>query len=142
MKSFRLLSTLCVLFPALAWSGPVHNVWSTSPFFIKDGNNTYNATSGNSALSWNESTGYAFANARATSSLGDVYEFQLVSTTATTTSYEIVGTWNVTKNGSPLCTNCTGSAYGLNMGVGSYFKIYVSGETYGLSAYVTSVFNY
>ncbi|WNG36276.1 hypothetical protein F0U60_23235 [Archangium minus] len=142
MKISRPLSALCVLLPTLAWSSPVHSVWSTSAIEVKDPTGWYNTSSANASLSWNQFTGFAFVNARATSTTGNVYEFQLVSTTASTTADAIVGTWNVTKNGIPLCTNCTGSAYGLTGGVGNYFKIYVNGETYGLIAYISSAYHY
>ncbi|WP_224369206.1 hypothetical protein [Hyalangium versicolor] len=142
MKISRPLSVLCVLLPALAWSSPVHSVWSNAGLQIKDPTGWYSTLSANCALSWNQSTGFAFANAHATSTAGDVYDFQLVSTTASTTADQIVGTWNVIKNGTVLCANCTGSAYGLSSGVGNYFKIYVNGETYGLSAYITSAYHY
>ncbi len=142
MKIFRLLSALCVLFPALAWSDPVHSVWATSPLFVADPSGWYNATSTHCVFSWNASTGYAFANARATTSSGDVYEFQLVSAADTTTSNQIVGNWNVTKNDVRLCTNCPGSAYGLDGGVGSTFKLYVSGSTYHLGANITNTYSY
>jgi hypothetical protein len=142
MKSSRLLIALCALFPVAAWSDPVHNVWATSPLVVADASGSYTATSANCSFSWNENTLQAFANARATTASGDVYAFQLVSVTANTTSSEIIGTWNVSKNGVALCTRCEGSAYGLGGGVGSYFKIYVGNSTYHLSARVTSAYDY
>jgi len=142
MKMSRLLMSLGALFPAIAWSSPVHNVWATSPLFVADASGRYEATSANCAFSWNESTPQAFANARAKTAAGDVYEFQLVSTTGNTSSSSITGVWNVSKNGVALCTQCEGSAYGLSGGVGSYFKIYVGNGTYHLSAYVTSTYDY
>jgi hypothetical protein len=142
MKISRILSALCVLFPALAWSNPVHNVWANSPLYVADSSGWYTASSANCSFGWNETTGYAFANAQATVG-SNLYQFQLVSVTASTSSGDITGLWNVTKNGVPLCTNCSGSAYGLNVGVGSHFKIYVGpNNAYHLSAYITSVYNY
>jgi hypothetical protein len=143
MKNHRLLSALCVLFPALAWSNPVHSVWSNSPMFVADPVGGFQtATKANCAFSWTEGTGYAFANATATSSTGDVFEFQFLAPTASAANGAIVGNWNVTKNGVLVCGNCSGSAYGLSGGVGTGFKIYVSGESYHLSGYVSSVYNY
>lgn len=142
MKLSHPLSLLCVLLPTLAWSNPVHSVWSNSAMEIKDPTGWHTPLSANASLSWNQSTGFAFVNAHATSTTGNVYDFQLVSVTASTTADQIVGTWNVTKNGIPLCTNCTGSAYGLTGGVGNYFKIYVNNETYGFIGYIASAYHY
>lgn len=143
MKNLRLLSALCVLFPALAWSNPVHSVWSNSALYVGDSASGINpAVKGNASFSWSENTGYAFANASATSSTGDFYEFQFLAPTASAANGAIIGNWNVFKNGAVVCGNCSGSAYGLNNGVGSYFKIYVSGETFHLSGYIANVFNY
>ena len=142
MKMFRLLISLGALFPAVAWSNPVHNVWATSPLFVADASGWYDATSADCAFSWTETTTQAVANARATTASGDVYEFQLVSTTASTSSGSIIGVWNVSRNDVALCTQCEGSAYGLNGGVGSYFKLYVGNGTYHLSAYITSTYSY
>lgn len=142
MKMSRLVSALCVLFPALAWSSPIHNVLATRPMYVADTSGWYNASTANCSFSWNEATGYAFANARATVGT-DIYEFQLTSVTASTMSGQITGVWNVTKNNVVICGNCEGSAYGLNGGVDSYFKIYVGpNNTYHLSAGITSVYDY
>jgi hypothetical protein len=142
MKMSRLVSALCVLVPALAWSNPIHNVWATTPMYVADTAGWYNATTVNSSFGWNEATGYAFGNARATVGT-NVYEFQLTSVTASTTSGQIIGTWNVTKNNVVICGNCQGSAYGLDGGVGNYYKIYVGpNNAFHLSAGITNAYNY
>jgi len=150
MKMSRLVSTLCVLFPTLAWSNPyIHSIWATSPLYVGDTSGMYSATSAKCAFSWNTATGHAFVNARATAGMVgtagiNVYEFQLLSVTAGgVTSGQISGVWNVTKNNVMVCGNCQGTAYGLNSGVGNYFKIYVGpNNAYHLSAYITSAYNY
>jgi hypothetical protein len=141
MKSIHLLTALSVLCPALAWSNPVHNVWSTQGLYVSEPGASATPTSANVSFSWTEGTGLAFSNGQATTPAGDRYEFQLVSVTHNTTSTGIRGLWNVSKNGAPLCTSCVGHAYGFGA-VGTYFKIYVDGERYHLSGYVSSRYDY
>jgi hypothetical protein len=144
MKNLRMgMLAVFALFPAIAWSGQVHSIWSTKPMYVSDPS-TPNATavSGNCSLSWNEATGQAFVNARAKNISGDIFEFQLVSLTANAGIDHLDGYWNVTKNGAPVCTQCLGTAYGLSSGVGNYFKIYVGNNQYHLSAYISNRFDY
>jgi len=45
------------------------------------------------------------------------------------TNEEILGRWDVEKDGGLVCENCIGHVYGLTEPVGSYFKLYVGNET-------------
>jgi hypothetical protein len=142
MKALPLLIALSVLSPTLAWSAPVHSLWSTQGLYVSEPGVFYSPTSANTAISWKEDSASAFINARATIASGDQYEFQLVSVSGIPSASEVQGVWNVSKNGAPLCKMCTGRAYGLNQAIGSYFKIYVDGERYHISGYITSRYDY
>lgn len=137
-----MLAALFVLAPALAFSNPVHSIWTTKPIAVADPAGWYTPASGNAVISWNEATGQAFVNARAVTTSNDVFEFQLIQTSANTTSYDINGSWNIYKNGALVCGACQGSAYGLTATVGSGFKIYVANSTYHFSGNVASRFDY
>ncbi|ATB42865.1 hypothetical protein CYFUS_008344 [Cystobacter fuscus] len=142
MKATHLLSALCVLLPALAWSAPTHSIWSTQGYYLNVPGVSTTVSSANMSFNWTEGTGLAFVNAQAKVPSGDLYAFQLVSVTAPTTADEIVGLWNVSKNGAPLCTGCAGSAYGLSLPLNSYFKIYVGNYSYHLSGFITNRYDY
>ncbi|MFL5358295.1 hypothetical protein [Archangium sp.] len=143
MKTTPLLVALSALFPAVALAAnPVHNVWATQPGLISEPGASYVATSASCSFSWTEVSGYAFINARAKAPTGDLYEFQLVSVTGSPTAYEVDGLWNVSKNGVPLCTGCSGLAYGLTAPIGSMFKIYVGNYSYHLSGSVTNRYDF
>jgi len=45
------------------------------------------------------------------------------------TDYDIWGRWNVMKDGRFVCERCIGHAYGLDTGVGNYFKLYIGNQT-------------
>lgn len=143
MKTSHLLAALSALVPAAALAAnPVHNVWATQPGFVSEPGANYAATSASCSISWTESTGYAFINARATAPTGDLYEFQLVSVTGSTSAFQVDGLWNISKNGLPLCTGCAGQAYGLTGSTGSMFKIYAGNYNYHLSAVITSRYDF
>lgn len=143
MKTPHLLVALSALVPAVALANPVHNIWATQPGYVSEPAANYAATSASCSFSWTEATGYAFINARATAPTGDSYEFQLVSVTGSPSAYEVDGLWNISKNGVPLCTGCSGQAYGLTGSIGSMFKIYAGpNSSYHLSAIITSRYDF
>ncbi|RYZ40102.1 MAG: hypothetical protein EOO71_17370 [Myxococcaceae bacterium] len=137
MKSLRSLvvTALFLSFPALA--ADVHGIWSSRGLFVKDnGAGSLPVTSSNAIVSWNVATRAAFVNFHGFAG-GNEYDFELVGSPASTvTAYDITGLWNVRRNGVLVCGGCTGSAYGLNVPVGVYFKFYTTGEVYGFGAYV------
>jgi hypothetical protein len=132
-----------VLVSAVAWSKylPVHSVWSNKPLAVADHGKWHKPRQSNAAISWKESALHAFVNARAQLETGDVYEFQLLSPSSTSVDL-VQGKWDVVRNGLVICASCEGSAYGLNGGLGDYFKIYVQGETYHFSGYITNRYDY
>jgi len=67
------------------------------------------------------------------------YEFTLIRT-ASTTNDEIVGVWNVYRNGVLMCSACDGTAYGLNQaaGAGNYYKVYVDDPVFGPATWLYS----
>jgi hypothetical protein len=142
MKTTPLLLALSVLCPTLAWSNPVHNVWSVKGTYVSEPGASYTPVSTQISVSWKEGSASAFINAVAKAPTGAVYEFQLVSVSGSPTADEVQGVWNVTKNGAPLCSMCLGHAYGLTSGIGSYFKIYISGESFHVGGYVANRFDY
>lgn len=140
MKAFRplVVAALFLSFPALAAVG-VHSIWSSRGFFVKDSGVYYNTvTNANSVVSWNEVTGTAFANFHGFAA-GNEYDFELIGSPASAPSaFEFTGLWNIRRNGALICGGCSGTAYGLNLPVGQYFKFYTVGETFGFSAFVDS----
>ncbi len=148
--SLRLAFVLIALLAAAPLAAqPVHSVWSDKPIAIADGDTGawYSPTSGNSVSSWQEKTLQAFSNA-----IGFVgatqYEFRLISV-GSSDNDEIIGLWDVYRNGSLRCASCVGKAYGLSQaaGVGNYFKIYVGSptcyaENWHYSGYIAARFDY
>jgi hypothetical protein len=141
MKTAHVLVALSTLVPALAWSAPVHSIWSTAAVGLTVPGSSTTIQSATGTASWTESSSYANINVRVTTS-GGVWDFQLVSVTGLTSNYQVNGLWNVSLNGTPQCTNCTGQAYGFTSPTGSYYKIYVSNSTYGVAASISSRYDY
>ncbi|HEX8539904.1 MAG TPA: hypothetical protein VF664_20755 [Cystobacter sp.] len=143
MKAPHLLTALSVLCPALAWSLPVHSVWSNQGLYVSEPGAGATPSSARFTINWQEAnSASAFINAQATTSAGVRYEFSLVSVSGDPSADMVRGLWNVTRNGAPLCSMCAGSAYGLSQAPGAYFKIYVDGERYHLSGYITNRYDY
>jgi hypothetical protein len=67
------------------------------------------------------------------------YEFVLNSASATSVS-AIDGSWDVYRDGTLLCSACTGSATGLNQaaGVGNFYDLVIDDPVYGPGAWVYS----
>jgi hypothetical protein len=67
------------------------------------------------------------------------YEFVLLQAT-TTTFNNIVGYWDVYRDGVLMCSSCTGSANGLIQPVTNYYKVTVDDPVYGSGAWFYSGF--
>lgn len=67
------------------------------------------------------------------------YEFTLIKT-ASTTNDDIVGVWNVYRDGVLACNTCNGTAYGLSQaaGVGNYYKVYIDDPFFGAQTWLYS----
>lgn len=141
MKMAHVMVALSTLVPALAWSAPVHSIWSNASVGLTAPGFSGSTGTATGTASWTESTSYANINVRVASSVG-TWEFQLVSVTGLNSAYQVNGLWNVSLNGTPQCTNCVGQAYGFNSPTGSYYKIYVNNSTYGVAANIASRYDY
>lgn len=148
----RILLSLILLVvcsaPALAQDS--HSVWSAKPLYVTDwATHTQHKTfaSGNAAFAWTQTTTRAYAHAVAKVTAALSYDFMLISTTSSDGD-SITGRWNVRRNGTLVCSNCIGKAYGLSQPVGSnYFKIYVGtaaayAEHWHYSGYITNRFDF
>jgi hypothetical protein len=157
--------TLAVLLAstAAAQAGPVpgsagvHSIWSMDAYVLEDGGTRYTSfASSNCVIAWKESTssaipptGSAFFNAFVApiSPFLLAYEFRLVGATGLSGS-EIDGTWMVLRNGVVQTRNCQGKAYGLDQGIGTYFKLYCSDPTgpatgqYSFAGYISDRYDY
>lgn len=91
--------------------------------------------SGYTAISWTEGSANAFFSSKITADK-DVYELELLSVEKSN-SYEIVGLFNIKKNGKLLAEGLKGRLYGLSNDEGDYFKFYSEGEKYHMSGYIT-----
>ena len=96
---------------------------------------TFSNISGYTTISWTEGSTNAFFNSKINADK-DVYELELVSVEKSD-SYEIVGLFNIKKNGKLLVKELNGRLYGLSNDEGDYFKFYSEGEKYHMSAYIT-----
>ncbi|MBX2797029.1 MAG: hypothetical protein KTR31_05160 [Myxococcales bacterium] len=132
----RLCVVASLLGPATALAAdPVHNVIShEDPYALNDDDAgvSYDATdikSSEALVSWQEKA-EAFVHAVAVTNTGDEIEFRLVEVTGSDND-QIDGLFDVYKNGSLLCDDCIGSAYGLDQtaAAGNYFKLYVGTAT-------------
>lgn len=128
---------------------PVHSIWSDNrPIGINDGETgkSYEAVRGYSVTSWQEFTPQAFSHAVGVADNGSLYEFRLTSVTSSDAA-EILGRWDIYRNGVLVCGSCIGKVYGVNGAIGDYFKIYVGtpfayAELWHFSAYITNRFDY
>ncbi|WP_375758882.1 hypothetical protein [Corallococcus exercitus] len=137
MKAFRsaIVAALFLSLPALA-APVVHSIWSSNGLYVFDNTGRYNVTSSNTVVSWNQSTNTAFVNFHGFAG-GNEYDFELVGSPAISTSVDdISGLWNIRRNGAFICTGCSGTAYGLSLPVGNYFKFYDSTNVFHFSAYI------
>jgi hypothetical protein len=142
------------IFSVSAMAQSTHSVWTNdNGLVIRDAETgcKYTSLAGfNMATSWTEPappTYPAVAHFRGVSkAYGFVrpctdheYEFRLVKT-ASTTNDDIVGAWNVYRDGILMCSGCNGTAYGLSQpaGAGNYYKVYVDDPVFGPSTWLYS----
>jgi hypothetical protein len=144
--TFFLLMMLGV-FSISAMAQSTHSVWTNdNGLVIRDAQTGCNYTSlaaFDMATSWTEpssplyasiahfrgvSKAYAYSSVCNTSHF---YEFTLYKPISTSTD-DIVGYWNVYRDGSLVCNACKGSAYGLSQAAGgvNYYKVYVDDPFY------------
>jgi hypothetical protein len=152
-----LTSTASAQIGPVPGSAGVHNIWSMDAYLLEDGGTRYTRfASSNCAIAWKESTSSAIAPAWSAffnafvvpiSPFLLTYELRLVGATRLSGS-EIDGTWMVLKNGVVQTNNCQGKAYGLDLGTGTYFKLYcldpagpASGQ-YGFAGYISDRYDY
>ena len=91
---------------------------------------------GFTTISWTQGTESAFFSSKL--NVGkDVYEFELVYVKAS--DYDnIIGLFNIKKNGELVMKEISGQLYGLSQPVGSYFKFYSEDMNCHMSAYITN----
>lgn len=138
MKSLRTLIALSALVPAIASASPVYSSWANQPGSLTTLGSTQTPASANIAVSWNINTTFAFAYARAKTSAGDTYEFQLVSAAPISQMDRVDGTWNVSRNGVAVCSQCTGFVSGLSSWIGKPLTVSVDGGNYAMSAIIAN----
>lgn len=131
---------------AAAWL-PVHQIASNRPIYVFDGNTGahYSPSVGYASSNWQVSTGQAFSHAVAQTT-GGQYEFRLVHTSSSDDT-TIVGLWDIYHDGVLVCDDCIGKAFGLDVPVGEYFKIYVGtpltyADLWHFRGYITQRFDY
>ena len=137
-----------------------HNIRTATSLAVKDAqtNCWYSSFSYfRASTSWTEpSPGYdAAANFRGVAKAfafgfcaSGFYDFTLLKV-ASTSADEIDGTWDVIRNGTTVCSACSGKAYGLSQPAGTnYFKVYVDDPLYPgtedwlYSGYIDSRFDF
>ena len=150
LKSLLLLFVLTLFSATAAVAQNTHNVWSKKPFHLTDGDTGKNYTAfkiGSASAAWTEGTTRAYFRAVAIIAIGTPkYDFELVKTTSTSSS-EIEGLFDIKRDGVLVCDDCKGKLYGLNLAVGTYFKLYVGtpaaySEKWHYSGYITSRFDF
>lgn len=120
-----------------------HSIWTNDNGLViydaETGCQYYSLAAFDMATSWTEPTpGYpAMAHFRGVSkayayTLGctdHFYEFSLHKT-ASTSSDDIQGAWDVYRDGTLMCSACDGIAYGLSQSTGQYYKVVVYDPAY------------
>ncbi len=149
----QIIFTIVALFAIGLLSGSAlaqatHSIWTNdNGLVIRDGETGCEYTSLRAfdmATSWTEPTpGYpAQAHFRGVSKaygyvrpcLDHFYEFTLVKS-ASTSSDDIIGAWDVYRDGILMCDDCDGIAYGLSAGTGAYYKVVIDDPVYGSGAW-------
>lgn len=140
----------------------VHSVWSEKPLYLEDANTctSYNTYKGNAVITWKES-GCTPASISPWSHFFHAeqyvlpcpyckpvkYEF-ILNKAKWSDAYTIAGSWIVLKNGVAMTKDCQGTAYGLDLAVGNYFKLYCQPTDvdtkcpWHFSAYITNRYDY
>ena len=136
----------------------VHTVISEKLLYLADGDTGewYDEVKGYATMSWQNRKRCGFFNAKACVYPKDlfsaeepkrtIYKFALVAI-GNSNSDSIEGLWDVRKNGKLVCKGCVGKAYGINVPVGEYFKLYIGdsecyGEKWHLSGYITDRYDF
>ncbi len=144
-KSLAFLAALTsVVASSVALANPIHSTWSQSaPYaFVTPGFAWQTPVAGEATFAWDESNPYAFASAKIKLGSGDVFEYKLVTVTASTLPGQITGNWDIYQNGTLVCGSCAGDAYGIDAPVGNYFKIYLNSFTYHYSGFITARYDF
>ncbi|GIQ67343.1 hypothetical protein DUZ99_02560 [Xylanibacillus composti] len=152
-KKFRVSAVMMLIVVALSLSlggsaAPatyVHGIFSERALYVVDGlTGDQYPVRGNAIASWTEhplqSGNQAFFNAIVHNAAGDRYEFRLVSL-GNTTNDSIYGKFDIYKNYN-LVAQVTGTAYGLSLPVGNYYKFYDSQQNWHVSGYITDRLDY
>jgi hypothetical protein len=140
---FALVITGLVSIPALA-KYQTHSIWTNdNGLVIVDAKTHCEYTSlaaFDMATSWTEPTpGYAaMAHFRGVSKAYGLihgcadhfYEFTLIKTASTSTD-DIQGAWDVYRDGTLMCSACDGIAYGLSQSTGLYYKVVIYDPVFG-----------
>jgi hypothetical protein len=151
MRKFRpsvvalFLALITVPGLVLASGQPVHSLWSTKGGAVVIQGTLFAPVLNDSVVSWQEGSGPAFANAKVTVNTNGtaiVLELNLVTLQGAPTDDLVQGLWDVTLDGTLVCSACQGFAKGLNNPVGSPYNIDVSNSFYRLDGIITSRFDY
>lgn len=143
---------LLLLLPAFAMAqADTSSVWSQKPLYLTDATTGIHYGPGDwkgiTTINWKYKTRYGFYETYAETATGDRFEFILVSISNSSDDY-IEGLWDIYKNGTNVCLGCVGKAYGLDLPVGDYFKLYVgdsqcfSTTEWHVSGYITNRLDY
>lgn len=160
MKKLVVILFLVGFSAVSAMAQSTHNIRTSTGLAVKDAQTGcwYGSFSGfRASTSWTEpSPAYpAAANFRGITKVlasgtcvSNKYEFTLLKV-ASTSDDEIVGVWDVIRNGTTVCSACDGTAYGLSQPAGAnYFKVYVDDPWYPgtedwlFSGYIDSRFDF
>ena len=139
------LAVIAVPGLVLASGQPVHSIWSTKGGAVVIQGIVFAPILNDSVVSWQESSGPAFANAKVTvntNGTATVLEFNLVTLQGAPTNDLVEGLWDVTLNGTLVCSACQGFAKGLSNPVGSNYNIAVNNSFFRLDGIITSRFDY
>ena len=136
----------------------VHTVISEKLLYLADGDTGewYDEVKGCATMSWQNRKRCGFFNAKAflypkdllgvEEPMRTIYNFALVAI-GNSNGDSIEGLWDIRKNGKLVCKGCVGKAYGINLPIGEYFKIYIgdsecSDEKWHLSGYITDRYDF
>lgn len=126
--------------PTPTASAKTHTLESDKILYLSDPNiSNMMFAQGNINVKWTENTQDASFEAKVyvpELNVNANYEFKLVEA-VTCSSDTITGTFNIIRNGNLVEEKISGTLYGLNNPVGSFFKFFTDGEKWHLSAYVT-----
>lgn len=140
----------------------VHSIWSKKPLYLQDADTCswYTTNSGTAVVTWKE-TGCTPVSVAPYSHFFHAVQYVAPCATCALVKYEfilnkvkwsdaytIAGSWIVLKNGVAMTKDCQGAAYGLNLPVNDYFKLYcqpadvVTKCEWHFSAYINARYDY